>query len=301
MAGMASFSLALSRPISPWLEMGAYECLWTDARQSFKKIADLFRDKKDALPSDFILRPVAERCAKDASDLLAQADIRRFGIRINGTGDYPDNLRDAKNPLELLYFQGWWDLLHTTCVAVVGTRKPTDDGLARTEKLVRHLVKDGYTVMSGLAEGIDTFAHRTAIRCGGRTIAVIGTPLSCVYPRENADLQKQIARDYLLISQVPVLRYSRQDWRSNRSFFPQRNITMSALSSATIIVEASDTSGAMMQANAAIHQKRKLFILDSCFQDSSLTWPLKYQRLGAIRVRDYQDIRKRLADPTSTN
>jgi DNA processing protein len=301
MAGMASSSLALSRPISPWLEMGAYECLWTNAHQTFKKIADLFREREDAVPSDFILRPIAEGCAKEATELLGQAQIKRFGIRICGTADYPEKLRDAKNPVELLYFQGWWDLLSTTCVAVVGTRKPTDTGIARTEKIVRSLVKDNYTIMSGLAAGIDTVAHRAAIDHKGRTVAVIGTPLSRVYPLENTALQKQIARDYLLISQVPVIRYSRQDWHSNRGFFPQRNITMSALSAATIIVEASDTSGTLMQAAAAIQQKRKLFILDSCFQDSSLTWPTKYQGLGAIRVRDYEDIRKHLADPTPAN
>jgi DNA processing protein len=301
MADVASLSLALSRPISPWLEMGAYEWLWTKTRSSFKTIADLFRDKEDAVPSDFVLRPIAQDCAREATDLLRQAQIKRFGIRLYGTGDYPASLRDAKNPIELFYFQGWWDFLGTPCVAVVGTRQPSDAGLARAEKLVENLVKDGYTIVSGLAAGIDTIAHKTAIRSMGRTIAVIGTPLSQVYPRENAGLQKQIASDYLLISQVPVIRYSRQDWRSNRSFFPQRNITMSALTAATIIVEASDTSGTLMQATAAIQQKRKLFILDSCFKDSNLTWPRKYQKMGAIRVRDYEDIQKHLGNATSAN
>jgi DNA processing protein len=295
MNAMASLPLTVTRPVSPWLEMGAYEWLWTKARSSFKTIADLFREKEDAVPSDFVLRPLAEECAREATDLLTQAKIRQFGIRLYGTGDYPNQLRDAKNPIELFYFQGWWDLLSTPCVAVVGTREPTDAGRARTERLVRSLVEDKYTIVSGLAAGIDTVAHKTAIQCKGRTIAVIGTPLSRVYPPGNAGLQKQIASEYLLISQVPVIRYSRQDWRSNRSFFPQRNITMSALSAATIIVEASDTSGTLMQARAAIQQKRKLFILDSCFQDRNLTWPEKYLKMGAIRVREYEDIRKHLA------
>lgn len=298
---MASLPLAVTRPVSPWLEMGAYEWLWTRARSSFKTIADLFREKEDAVPSDFVLRPLAEECAREATDLLTQAEVKHFGIRLYGTGDYPDQLRDAKNPIELFYFQGWWDLLSTPCVAVVGTREPTDAGRTRTEKLVLSLVEDKYTIVSGLAAGIDTVAHKTAILCKGRTIAVIGTPLSRVYPSENADLQKQIASEYLLISQVPVIRYSRQDWRSNRSFFPQRNITMSALTAATIIVEASDTSGTLLQARAAIQQGRKLFILDSCFQDRNLTWPERYLKMGAIRVREYEDIRKHLAAPPSGN
>jgi DNA processing protein len=156
--------------------------------------------------------------------------------------DYPERLRDAEYPVELLYFRGIWDLAETPSVAIVGTRNPSDEGKARASKLAQRLVEDNFTVVSGLAAGIDTVAHETAIACGGTTIAVIGTPLSRVYPQENGELQARIAKEHLLISQIPIIRYSQQDWRHNRSFFPQRNITMSALTRATIIVEASDTS-----------------------------------------------------------
>jgi len=301
MDDMPNLPFTIERPISPWREMGAYEWLWTKARQSFKTIADLFRNQENAMPSDFVLPEIAEKCARDATEILRQALVERFGIRLYGTAEYPIGLRDAKNPVQLLYFQGWWDLVQTPSVAVVGTRKPSDAGIARAKKLVQKLVEDGYTIASGLAAGIDAVAHQTAILCKGSTIAVIGTKLSQSYPSENAELQTQIARDHLLISQVPIIRSSSQDWRSNRGFFPQRNITMSALTSATFIVEASDTSGTLMQARAAIQQKRKLFILDSCFRDPSLTWPCQYEKLGAIRVRDYKDIRKHLVAPSSNH
>lgn len=278
--------------------MGAYEFLWMKSRQTFKTMADLFRGK-DAVPSDFVLPEVAERFATDATEILRSAKVERFGVRLNGTGDYPDRLRDAKNPVELLYFQGWWDLVETRCVAVVGTRNPSDSGMAQTVRLVQQLVDDGYTIVSGLAAGIDTVAHRTSIACRGRTIAVLGTPLSKTYPHENSELQMEIARDHLLVSQVPVVRYLQQDWRYNRAFFPQRNVTMSALTAATIIVEASDTSGTLMQAKAAIQQNRKLFILDACFDDPALKWPREYEKLGAIRVSDYRDIRKQLGDAST--
>lgn len=297
---MPTLSPAPSRTVSPWIEMGAYECLWSKAHQSFKKIADLFRDK-DALPSDLVIPALAEKFAQQATEILKAANIARFGIRIHGTADYPDRLRDARNPVELLYFQGWWDLIERPCVALVGTRTPSALGLKRAAELARHLVKDEFTVVSGLAAGIDTVAHQTAIDDGGATIAVLGTPLSKAYPDENAELQKVIARDHLLVSQVPVVRYVHQDWRQNRSFFPQRNVTMSALTSATIIVEASDTSGTLMQARAAIHQNRKLFILDSCFADPNLKWPRMYEKLGAIRVKGYEDIRKNLGPTPTTN
>src|SRR5207249_1005573 len=124
-------------------------------------------------------------------------------------------------------------------------------------------------VMSGLAEGIDTAVHRAVIEAGGKTIAVIGTPLGRYYPRSNRELQDEIARKHLLVSQVPFYMASQRDWRETRVFFPERNKTMSALSEATIIVEASDSSGTLFQAQAAIQQRRKLFVLTSCFESGA--------------------------------
>src|SRR6185312_8076967 len=121
-----------------------------------------------------------------------------------------------------------------------------------------------------------------------------GTPLGFVYPRENAELQEQIATDFLLISQVPVLRYKRQAPPQNRLFFPERNVTMSALTEGTIIVEAGETSGTLIQARAALHQGRKLFILESCFERSDITWPARFAEQGAIRVREPEDIWRHL-------
>jgi DNA processing protein len=152
-------------------------------------------------------------------------------------------------------------------------------------------VEDKFTIVSGLAAGIDTVAHQTALECGGFTIAVLGTSLSQSYPAVNRKLQTRIATDHLLISQVPVVRSNEQGPERNHIFFPERNITMSALTEATIIIEAGETSGTLTQAKAAIKQGRKLFILDSLFQDRSLTWPHRFEEQGAIRVRGYEDIR----------
>jgi DNA processing protein len=292
-----SSSVAASLPaVSPLLEMGAYEALWADKTASFKTIADNFRARPDALPSDFVMPAIAEDFGKRAVSILNEAGITRFGVRINGAGEYPKKLRDADHPVELLYYQGWWDLVESPCVAVVGTREPSEEGKRRAAKLTQCLVRDGFTVVSGLAKGIDTIAHRNAIESGGRTIAVIGTPLSSSYPKENRDLQRKIADEFLLVSQVPVYRYSTQDWRLNRLFFPERNVTMSALTLGTVIIEAGETSGTLVQARAAIRQGRKLFILDSCFRNPKLTWPSRFEGLGAIRVRDYEDVRQRLAN-----
>src|SRR4029077_11358379 len=131
-------------------------------------------------------------------EILAHAGIERFGVRVHGAGDYPDRMRNAEYPVELLYFQGWWDLAESPSVAVVGTRAPSEEGKARVRKLVKRLVEDGFTIVSGLAKGIDTEAHQTALQHGGRTIGVIGTPLNLRYPKENSKLQDEIAEKQLV-------------------------------------------------------------------------------------------------------
>lgn len=285
-----------AKAISPMRELGAYEALWDEPGATFKRIAERFAQHLGAVPSDFVEPGKADCYAAEVTQRLLAAQIDGFGVRVHGAGEYPHKLRDAAYPIELLYFKGWWDLVNSRSVAVVGTRNPTQEGKARARRLAKALVNDDITVVSGLAAGIDTVAHETAIEVGGRTIAVIGTPLSHVYPRSNRELQTRIAEDFLVISQVPVIRYDKRDYRSNRAFFPERNATMSALTEATIIVEAGETSGTLTQARAALHQGRKLFILDSCFENNQLTWPHRFAELGAIRVKDYDDIARALPD-----
>lgn len=282
-------------PVSPFREMGAYEALWLEKGATFKTIAERFTADPSALPSDFVKHAEAERRAKEVMARFKAAGIHRFGVRIHHAGDYPLKLREAKYPLELLYYRGSWELVELPSVAVVGSRKATPKGLERAAIVARALVEKGYVVVSGLAEGIDTAAHNAALEAGGKTIAVIGTPLDSVYPKQNRDLQERIANDFLLISQVPVLRYASQNYMHNRMFFPERNVTMSALTEATIIVEASDTSGTLIQARAALQQGRKLFIMDSCFKRDGLTWPQTYADQGAIRIKTPEDIWVHLA------
>ena len=285
-----------TRAVSPFHEMGAYETLWSERDATFRSLAERFARRPGSLPSDFVPRSEARECAVFVKQRLLNAGVESFGVRVHGACEYPERLRDAAHPVELLYYQGWWDLVHSRSVAVVGTRKPSRDGLSRTRRLVRELVTDGFTVVSGLAAGIDRMVHETAIAEGGRTIAVIGTPLSHAYPRKNRELQRHLAKHFLVVSQVPVKRYESQDYRRNRTFFPERNVTMSALTEATVIVEAGETSGTLIQARAALRQKRRLFVLDSSFRNPELTWPARLAGKGAIRTRDYDDVRRHLSE-----
>jgi DNA processing protein len=283
------------------LELGAYEEMWTERNASFKTIAEKFATVEDGRPSNFVPEELARAAGRRVVDKLRDRVRGWFNLRLRGELEYPEKLRDASHPVELLYFQGWWDIIYSRSVAVVGTRKPSEEGIRRTSQLVKRLLEDDFTIVSGLAEGIDTAAHETAIKEGGQTIAVIGTPLGHVYPKSNEILQRRIAHEFLLISQVPVERYEAQTPHFNRLFFPERNKTMSALTEATIIVEAGETSGTLIQAREALKQGRRLFILNNCFENPALTWPSKFEAMGAVRVRDYDDIRRELVYDPSRN
>lgn len=282
------------RPISAWQEVCAYESLWLHEGAWFANIADLFRENPGAVPSELVTAIEIEKACQQLTEALGEG-LHQFGVRVNGAGEYPARLRDADHPVELLYYRGNWELVETPSVAIVGTREPSEDGAANAQRIARAFVREGYTVVSGLAKGIDTAVHTATLEAGGRTVAVIGTPLFNTYPRENAGLQSEIAKNHLLISQVPFLRYARQHYKANSLFFPARNVTMSALTKATVIVEAGNTSGTLVQARAALAQGRKLFILESCFRNASLTWPAKYEKQGAIRVQNVGQILKELS------
>ena len=292
--------------VSPLLEMGAYEWLWQQAdegrKASFKSLAALFSSNPDAWPSELVPAEDAEACAFQVLDRFAKRGIQAFSVRIRGAGAFPDALEDAEHPLQFLYYRGNWDLVYSPKrIAIVGTRNPSEEGTRRAAKLTSLLVKDGFTIVSGLAKGIDTVAHEAALRHGGDTIAVIGTPIDQHYPKENLALQERIAREHLLVSQVPVLVYAKRPPSVNRLFFPERNVTMSALTQATVIIEAGETSGTLIQARAAFKQGRKLFILESNFHNPKLTWPRRFEEQGAIRVKDYDDIVRNLDAAPSQN
>ena len=180
-----------------------------------------------------------------------------------------------------VYYAGELSLLSRRCVSIIGSRQVSEIGAGQAKRLSEELTSSGFVVMSGLAAGVDTQAHTAAIGAGGRTVAVIGTPLDMAVPTENAGLQALIYREQLLISQFPT-----GAGVSERNF-PRRNRLMAALSVASVIVEASDSSGALHQARECVRLKRWLFIPQTLIEDRSLTWPsrfLKYDRVRAFKI-----------------
>ncbi|MDN3056151.1 DNA-protecting protein DprA [Streptomyces sp. SRF1] len=172
--------------------------------------------------------------------------------------DYPSNLRNVRDLPPFIFYRGH---LHEEAdarsVAVVGTRDASDIGISRAKRVARELSEAGFTITSGLARGIDTAAHQTALAYQRRTIAVIGTGITRCYPKENRSLSEEIAKHGVVLSQF---------WPSRppgRDTFPRRNHVTSAVSLGSVVIEASRTSGAKMQARVASEQGRPVLLLQS--------------------------------------
>jgi DNA processing protein len=196
-------------------------------------------------------------------------------------------------PDSRLWCVGDVSLLHRKCVAIVGTRGVSPEGAARSRRLARELAGAGVVVVSGLAKGVDTEALSAAVEAGGRVVAVIGTPIDRAYPAENKHLQERIYREHLLISQFA------SGERVFPTNFPERNKLMAAVSDATAIIEAGDTSGTLHQAAECGRLGRWLFIAKSVVDDPLLQWPKKF--LGQPKVDSFsstEDILKAIGAKT---
>lgn len=205
--------------------------------------------------------------------------------------DYPANLRMIFNLPAFLFYRGELHEDDARAVAVVGTRRPSDAGLARARTMATLLAEHGVTVLSGLARGIDTAAHAACLDAGGRTFAVLGTGIHRMYPPENADLAERIVDRGALVSQfwpdAPPTRYG----------FPRRNVVMSGLGQGTVVIEASSTSGAKMQARLALEHGKKVWLLRSLIETHE--WARKYEERGAICVDEVDDIIGLLRSPAA--
>lgn len=207
-------------------------------------------------------------------------------VEIYNTSSLLGNLTkfEEKNIPNQIFLQGEKSYLRDgKRVAVVGSRKASNDGLNLAKSLTMALVEKDVTVVSGLAIGIDTVAHETAIEYGGKTIAVLGTPLSEVYPLSNKSLLEKIKNSHLALSQFP------KGYPSSKKNFPLRNRTMALISDATIVVEASEQSGTRHQVWESIRLGRLVYILENVANNPELTWPEKSIHYGA-QVLNLNDI-----------
>ena len=196
----------------------------------------------------------------------------------------PLNAVEEKNAPRHLYVDGPMDTpLSPRRVSVVGTRRPVEGGMQEARAVSEILVDRGVTVVSGLAAGIDAIAHRTVIDAGGRTVAVLGTPLDQSYPRSNISLQREMAASHLVVSQFPT------GHPITKGNFVRRNRTMALLSDATVIVEAGDGSGTIHQGWETLRLGRPLFVCRTAAK-AQPRWLTEMEQYGATILTDYNEI-----------
>ncbi|ABA23397.1 SMF protein [Trichormus variabilis ATCC 29413] len=207
--------------------------------------------------------------------------------------NYPRLLLETPSPPPMLYYQGEVDLQENwgnkPLVGIVGTRQPSEYGIRWTRQISTALAKNGFTVVSGMAEGIDTVSHNATIKAGGRTIAVLGTGVDVVYPHKNRDLYKQILTNGLVVSEYPA------KTPPDRTHFPRRNRIIAGLSRAILVMEAPIKSGALITATYANDFGRDVYALPGRVDDHPSQGCLKLLSQGAsLIIREIDELLKML-------
>ena len=212
--------------------------------------------------------------------------LHRAGVQalVRGDPGYPSRLGEIADAPPLLYVRGAWEPDDEWSLAVVGTRRATAYGRQAASELTRGLAANRVTVVSGLARGIDTIAHRVAIDTGGRTVAVLANGLDTVYPPENARLADEVADRGALITDYPLGTKPRSE------YFPRRNRIMSGVALGTMVVEGDVQSGSMITARFALEQGREVFVVPGSIFSPQSQGPLAMLRDGATPVTKAEDI-----------
>ena len=232
-----------------------------------KKLLEVFDKPENILRASFekltSIFGIGEKIAQEIvsfkeEDLDKELDLaRKYGLKIltQDNKDYPENLKNIYDPPIVLYVKGEINPIDKLSIAIVGSRRSSFYGLEQAKQFAKGLSALGFTVVSGLARGIDTQAHKGALLGGGRTIAVIGSGFKYMYPPENKELAEDIAKKGAVISEFPI------ETEPIRQNFPRRNRVISGLSLGVMVVEAGQNSGALITADFALEQGREVFAL----------------------------------------
>jgi DNA processing protein len=204
--------------------------------------------------------------------------------------EYPSHLKEIYSPPAILYARGKFDKMNEFSVSVVGTRRFTDYGKQVTREITYGLAQTGLTIVSGLAVGIDTEAHKAALEAGGRTIAVLGGGIddTTIFPSMNRSLAHKIIENGAVISEYPP------GTASLKQNFPARNRIIAGLSLGVLVVEAPDKSGALITAYNALEQNREVFAVPGNINSKNSIGPNNLIKIGAKLVTSYEDILEEL-------
>lgn len=244
-----------------WFQMAVGVCSASCGAvlNEFSSIEEIYKSRDFSFLGEKRKRVIKKLCDKDTGEAFEVLKrCKKLGASVVGFYDesYPVRLRSIDTPPACLYCIGSIrDLNRVPCIAVVGTRKMSDYGGTVAEDFAYSFSKSGAVVVSGLAKGIDLCAHRGAIRAGGYTVGVLGTPIGVIYPKENQKAFETLYRYGLVISELyPGCPATRAD-------FPNRNRIISGMCDATVVAEAGDGSGSLITARHAVQQGRKLYAI----------------------------------------
>ena len=261
--------------------------------QHFNSLAEAWTAKPvDLMRVEGLGKQIIETILQERTQLNPEEFIEKHLIKnpcfwTPADPDYPRLLLEISNPPPVLYYRGLVDVKEnqgiTPTVAIVGTRSPSEYGRRWTRKISTALAKSGFTVVSGLAAGIDTEAHTSCLEAGGRTLAVFGTGVDIVYPKTNERLRDRVLQQGLTISEYPA------GTQPNKTNFPRRNRIIAGLSRATIVIEAPHKSGALITAYQANDFCRDVYVLTARLDDERSFGCLELLSKGAHPILPSSD------------
>ncbi len=249
--------------------------IWTASKKElktlpgFERSADSFIQNREKIDPDKEMQAIEKRGLK---------------VLTLDHSDYPGPLRGLPTPPPVLYMKGQYKKEDELALSIVGTRRCTPYGKLTAEKLAKELASMGFTIVSGMALGIDTHAHKGALMGGGRTIAVLGSGFEHIYPSSNLGLMKRIAQSGCVFSEFPITH------RPAKWTFPQRNRVISGLSRGTLVVEAPQRSGSLITANLALEQGREVFAVPGNINNENTKGTHKLIKEGAKLVESAKDV-----------
>jgi DNA processing protein len=263
--------------------------------EKFSNLPDAFQSPREELLSIGLDEDEAEELSSSEIFDRAQKEIDRarkkgYSLLTLEDVEYPAYLREIFDPPGVLYCAGCPEALQSPAVAIVGTRKPSPYGRAVAEKLAEDLASRGVVIMSGLALGIDSIAHWGALK-SGRTVAVLGSGLDNIYPRQNRKLFQKIAENGAVVSEFPL------DAPPFAAHFPRRNRIISGLAQAVIVVEAAAKSGSLITARMALEQNREVMAVPGNVTSDMSKGTNGLIKTGAKLVESWEDVAEELPSP----
>jgi DNA processing protein len=269
----------------------------------FKRLADYFIDMETAWkarPNELmkagIERDLASKIITSRDEVSPDEELEKMknkgveAVPIT-SNNYPKRLKEIYNPPPLLYFRGSLDFLKNNCIAVVGTRKFSPYGKQAVEELTSELARSGITIISGLALGIDSLAHKATLSSKGKTIAVLGSAVNkeCVYPSTNRHIANEILESGgAILSEYPV------GTMPTKYTFPMRNRIVSGLSLGILVIEAPESSGTLITAKYALDQNRDIFSVPGGIYNNNSSGTNNLIKQGAKIVTCANDILEEL-------